>query len=230
MLADVRGVNGGRGRPEHAVLRQQLGRRAAVGALARLVLRGLLGDVHVQRPGHPVLADGRLDDDVQLLGGHRAHGVDRGGHPEVVVVLHHADPVRPALRVLVVEPPLHPLQRHVDAAAQVAGVEQREPDAGGAGGLAQRLSHRVRVAVPGAAGAVVQVVELPHAGDPGERHLGVHGGGELGIRVRVELVRERVHPVPPRPERAAAAVGPATQSPVEGVRVRVGEARQHQPR
>src|SRR3954471_14704808 len=84
-----------------------------------------------------------------------------GRHPEPLVVAHHADAVGPALGVLVVEPALDTLERHVDAAAQVAGVEQGEPDAGGPARLAQRLPHRVGVAVAGPARTVVQVVELP---------------------------------------------------------------------
>ncbi len=42
------------------------------------------------------------------------------------------------------------------------------------------------VGVPGAAGGVVQVVELPDARDPGQRHLGVGGAGEREVRVGVQ--------------------------------------------
>ena len=66
-------------------------------------------------------------------------------------------------------------------------------------------------------GAVVQVVELADAGDPGQRHLGVHGGarpgrsrGRGGRRRRTSRSRQ-VQNVPPPAVRAAA------QRAVEGV-------------
>jgi hypothetical protein len=182
-----------------------------------------------QRPGDAVLADRGLDDEVELLGRDRPHRVHGGGHPEPVVIAQHADPVRPGLGVPVVEPSLHTFQRNVDPAAQVAGVQQGQPDPGRPRGVAQRLTHRVGVPVAGAAGAVVQVVELPDRGHPGEGHLGVHGGRQPPVGVRVEAIGQRVHPIPPAPEGAELTVGAPTQGPVEGVRVGVGEAGQDQP-
>ena len=54
-------------------------------------------------------------------------------------------------------------------------------------------AHGVRVGVAAAAGRVVQVVELADAGDAGERHLGVDGGGQRAVAVRVERARRRAY-------------------------------------
>ena len=139
------------------------------------------------------------------------------------------DPLGPAADVAVAEAKLRPGQRlvpgGVEPAGQVAGVQQRQPDAGVRGGLAQRLRHRVLVGVPDAARRVVQVVELADRGDAGQGHLGVRRTGEREVGVRVEPGGDRVHRVAPGPEGPAAAMGPATQRPVEGVAVGVGEAR-----
>ena len=69
----------------------------------------------------------------------------------------------PGVRVAVAEPPLHALGRPADPGGEVAGVQQRDPDPGLAGGRDQRVRHRVRVVVRRAARAVVQVVELADA-------------------------------------------------------------------
>ncbi len=76
--------------------------------------------------------------------------------------------------------------------------------------------------MPRPAPIMMQVVELADAADAGQRHLRVHGGREREIAVRVEPVRDLVHPLAPRPERASGRLGDATQRPVERVRVGVG--------
>ena len=93
----------------------------------------------------------------------------------------------------------------------------------------QRQPHRVRVVVAAAARRVMQVVELADRGVTGAQHLQVGGKGQLPQPVRVQPAGEFVHPVAPGPERAAAVVGAAAQRPVEGVRMRVGEAGHDQP-
>ena len=110
-----------------------------------------------------------------------------------------------------------------EAAGQVAGVEQRHPQAGLGGRLDQGPAHRVGVGVGPPARLVVQVVELAHAAHPGQRHLGVHGAGQPEVAVGVEPGRDLVHPLAPGPERAAVRLGDGAQGAVEGVRVRVGE-------
>lgn len=69
---------------EDAVLGEELGRGAAVGLAAGVVLGGLLGQVDVQ--GCPALlrpsGHGR-----QLPGGHGPYGVDRGPDPCVIPFL-----------------------------------------------------------------------------------------------------------------------------------------------
>ena len=176
-------------------------------------------------PGH---------DRVHVLRRHRADRVDgragpgvRGEHA-VVVRAERLGPGRPPRSVAVAEPDLRAGQRQhpglVEAAGQVAGVEQGDPQARLGGRLDQGVTHRVRVGVGRPVRLVVQVVELAHAGDPGQRHLGVDGAGQGEVAVRVEPGGDLVHPLAPGPERAAVRLGGAAQGAVEGVRVRVGEA------
>ena len=210
---------------------EQLGRGHAVEAQAGVVLGRLLGEVHVQR---------------QALGGrgprrrcrsarHRPHRVDRrtDAHPPASARSACDPALGPALDGAVAEPALPLVQRGVPVGGQPAGevarVQQGDPEPGLRGRLAQRLAHRVRVVVRRAARPVVQVVELADAGDAGERHLGVRRPGQREVGVRVEPRGDGVHALAPGPERAAAAVRAAAQGAVEGVRVRVGEAGQHQP-
>ena len=94
--------------------------------------------------------------------------------------------VRPGRRRAVAEPQLRPCQSLADAAGQVARVEQRDPDARVLGRRRQGRAHGVRVVVRRALRAVVEIVELPHAGDPGECHLGVDRAGQRVVGVRVE--------------------------------------------
>ena len=136
----------------------------------------------------------------------------------------------PSLDVAVAEPALDRVERQVavavEAALEVARVEQREPDAGLVGRLAHRETHRVRVAVRVPARAVVDVVELPHDRDAGLHHLGEDGPRQREVRVGVELLRGGIHLLAPAPEVAAAAVDAAAQGAVEGVAVGVGHAGQ----
>ncbi len=115
------------------------------------------------------------------------------------------------------------------AALEIAGVEQREPDPGLPGRLHQRVTHRVRIVVRRAVGAVVQVVELADTRHAGQGHLGVRRPGQRQIGVRIQLRRNGVHALAPGPEGPAVGVGAPAQGAVERVRVGVGEARQHQP-
>ena len=110
-----------------------------------------------------------------------------------------------------------------EPAREVAGVEQRDPDPGLRGRRDQRVRHRVRVGVRRPVGLVVQVVELPHAGDPGRDHLAVGRPGQREVGVRVEPLRHGVHLLAPGPERPPLALGPPPQRPVERVAVGVGE-------
>ena len=148
--------------PERAGLVEQLGRGRAVEHLAGEVLAVLLGQVHVERQ----VARG-LDDLGQVLAPDRPHRVDRRTEPHPVglgAARRHA--LGPRLDGAVAEPALAGVQLDVAAAVEptleVAGVEQRQPDAGLVGGLAHGETHGVRVAVGVAARAVVDVVELPH--------------------------------------------------------------------
>ena len=167
--------------------------------------------------------------------GHRAHRVERRADEYAAVARRRccSASTRSAQRVdrAVAEPLLRPVASGApsDAGAEIAGVEQGEPDAGVRGRVDQGLAHRVRVGVRPAAGVVVQVVELADRGDAGQRHLGVHrrgpapgsgrgqpsGGARTSARARSRTM--------PRSRWVRAA-----QRPVEGVRVGVGQARDHQ--
>ena len=176
-----------------------------------------------------------LTDDGEVVAGHRTHRVHGRTDPHRVVVLRQAgDPLGPRLGRAVGEPLLHLVERQVaaggQAAGEVAGVEQRDPDAGLPRRADQRLPHQVRVVVAPAARGVVHVVELPHHGVAGEHHLGEHRLGQRVVGVGVEAVRHGIHRVAPRPEVAAVVVGASAQGTVEGVAVPVGQARQHHAR
>ena len=214
-LGQVGRVHGGGPRPEHAFRGEQAGRGEPVAAEARGVLGGLLREVHVQGA-----ALGGLRDDGERVAGHRPHRVH--GHP-----VGARGPFGPGVDVAVAEAQLGAFQRGVEAAREVAGVEQGEADARVGRGGAQGGPHGVRFGVRHAAGAVVDVVELGDGRDPGQRHLGVRGGGQGPVGVGVEAGGDGVHRLPPGPERAATAVRAPAQRPVERVAVRVGEPGQH---
>lgn len=77
-------VDAGGARPEDAVEGEELGRGASVDFQARLVLGGLLRQVHMQR-GPPLL--GPPGHGRQLVGGHGPYGVDGGTDPRVIPFL-----------------------------------------------------------------------------------------------------------------------------------------------
>ena len=122
-------------------------------------------------------------------------------------------------RVAVAEAPLRTVgqRRAVEARAQVAGVQQREPDACVGGGGDQCLAHVVRVGVGPSAGTVVQVVEFADRGDSRQRHLGVHRAGKLEVALRRQSSGDAIHQLAPRPERAAAALRVGPQCAVKRV-------------
>ena len=124
------------------------------------------------------------------------------------------------------EPQLHPLELPVEPALQIARVEQCDPDAGAGGGGDQDLAHRVRIAVRHAAGPVVQIVELPHRRDAAQGHLGEQRLSEVEVALGIEALGDGVHLLPPCPEVARTGLGPASERPVERVRMNVGEPRE----
>jgi hypothetical protein len=158
--------------------------------------------------------------------GRAGHGVR--GEQAAVVRVQCLGPGRPPPSVAVAEPDLRAGQRQhpgrVESAGQVTGIEQGDPQARLGGRMDQGAPHRVRVGVGHPVRLVVYVVELAHAGNPGQRHLGVHGAGQGEVAVRVEPAGDLVHPLAPGPERAAIRLGGAAQGAVEGVRVGVGQA------
>ena len=230
-------VHGRRPRAEHPVVVQHPGRRRAVRLQARVVLRRLLRDVHVQRCCRPTSRRPWRSWSAR----HRPHRVRSGADHDVVGA---GRPSRSAV-ARAAQPSASPSPKRdctpssgcTDATGEVAGVQQRDADAGVAGRLDQRQPHRVRVVVRRAARCVVQVVELADAGDSRERHLGEDRPGQPAVGVRVEPRRRRrtsarrhVQKEPPgSPPDPARRLRAAAQRPVEGVRVRVGQAGEHQP-
>ena len=134
------------------------------------------------------------------------------------------DPVGPRPDAAVAVAELRALGRHPEAGGEVERVEERDPDAGLPGRLDQHVAHLVGVGVGRAVRAVVDVVELAHARDPGRRHLAVRRSRQGEVGVRVEPRGDGVHLVAPGPEGAALALGAAAERAVEGVAVGVGEA------
>ena len=126
VVGQVGGVHDRRARSEQPLVVEQPGRRDAVRRQAGLVLGDLLGEVDVQR--RPAA------EHVQLVARHGPHRVDRGRAV--------ADALGPPLRGPVAVAQLDALGRGAEAAADVAGVEQRDPDAGLGGGRPQRVAHR----------------------------------------------------------------------------------------
>ena len=227
----MRRVHGRCGRAEQALGGEQPGRGEPVGGEARGVLGGLLGEVDVQRA-----AARRLVHDGQRRTRYRPHRVRRHPDPQPRSVAQRRDPLRPRVGGAVGEPALHAVDRTaVHVRGEVAGVEQGEPDPGLGGGLCQGVAHRVRVGVRAPVRAVVQVVELPHRRDAGQRALGESGAGQGEVGVGVEPGGDGVHALAPGPERACpnsidTVVGAPAQRPVKGVGVGVGEAGQHDAR
>ena len=175
-----------------------------MGFEAGLVLGALLGEVEVQRAAARELDDGR-----DLVRGTARTRVDRGADLRALDAADTRSAQRAASPSL--KRALRVVGRFAEAAREVAGVQQREADAGLVRGRDQRV-------------AEVQVVELADGRDAGREHLGVGALGQLEARVGRHRRRERVHVLAPRPEAAAAALGPAAQRALERVRVRVGEA------
>ena len=95
LVGEVGVVDAGGARPEHAVVGEEPGGRAAVGGPAGVVLGGLLGQVHVQR-GPPLLGPPRHGR--QLVGGHGPYGVDGRPDPCVIPFLEKLNSVRPRRR------------------------------------------------------------------------------------------------------------------------------------
>ena len=211
---DVDGVHRGQIGTEDALAVEELGRRAALHRLALLELGGLLGEVHVQRR---VAFAGVRGDYAHRLGVDRADAVDGGrdAHPGAIGQV--VDASRPGVGVTVAEGDLLQLEGPaVHAAAQVAGVDQRDPDPLLGGGVDQGLPQLVAMAV--------EVVELADGGDAGLEHLAEDKAAVLEVVGRVPL-GVAVHALPPLPEVAAARLDLAPEQALERVAVDVGEAR-----
>ena len=206
------------------LIAEQTHRRAGVGRHRFLDLPALLLHVHVERQP-PAARFG-----VQRLDLDEAHGADAvGDHPqrlgrpletagETIDLL----PVLPQVERR--EPRLGRLQRPADPARRVVRLQQDDPDADLRGRLQHDLVERV---VPVA--IVMEVVELAYGGDAGVAHLGEGLGTGPAELSAVERADQRVHRLAPAPEAAgsrAELFAGAAQPALEGMRVRVDEARE----
>ena len=217
-------MDGCRQRAEGGGLVEDLRRSQAVRREAGVVLGDLLGEVDVE--GSSL---GRRDERGQLVARDRPDRVDGGPDPRVVGLLEARDPGRPGLGAAVVVPHLGTLGRLAEARAEVAGVEQRDPEPRTSRRLDQRVAHRVGVVVRRAVGLVVEVVELADSRDPGGDHLAERDGGQVEIAVGVQARCDVVHLLAPGPEGPPAPLRPPAQRAVEGVAVAVREPGDGEP-
>ena len=174
-------MHGCRVRPQRTGVREQLDRRAPVGGQTCLVLGRLLGHMGMQWP--PLYKCRDLGDPGRRHCPHRMDGRPDPGEPPVAPRLRAFGP---CLDASVGKPLLLRRKRCVDAAGEVAGVEQRQPDSGGERGLPQRFAHGVRVGIPAATRRMVQVVELTDDRHTRDGHLRVHRGSQTQVGVRVK--------------------------------------------
>ena len=220
--------------------RENLGRGGSVRLLGGFVLRRLLGQVDVHGPG-------QFGEPLQICRRDRTNRMDRGSHVDEALtwglngkfVGKGADeagmPVHVSVDRAVAESGLFGREFGVDAAGEVAGVEQSDADPRRGGRPCQRSFHCVGAVsgivarVPaGTLGAVrrsvlrvVDVVEFAHRGVAAGEHLGEHCARHGLVGLRVEFRGDGVHDFAPGPEGAAVAVSASTQHPVEGVGVRI---------
>jgi hypothetical protein len=137
---------------------------------------------------------------------------------------------------------VHPLQESLqlripetgDATPGVGDREKYEPDIRLFGGFCDSFRERVRVFVRLSVRPVVDVVELGDGRVAGGEHLTVGLLAHLPDGVRVEGLRQRVHPLPPGPEVVlrvvwVGALDAPAQPALEGVAVGVHEARRQGP-
>ncbi len=152
---------------EHVGAGKQLRGGATVRRCTLFVLGALFGQVHVQRQ---LCSSTRHR--IELIQRNGPNAVDRRTNSRRRVRLQGCQPSGPRFSAAVAEPFLNALQRLADATAEVARIEQRQSYACAVRGFPQRLAHGIRIVVRAAAGSVVQVVELAHGGEAGERRLG----------------------------------------------------------
>src|SRR5690606_20538795 len=128
LVGQVGGVDRGGVGAEGAAFVEQLGGGSVVAGQAGFVLGALLGEVDVHGGGGVAGPCGDVRD---VVGGDGAHRVDGGAEPGSLVAgveLLHA--VHPVVDVAVAEANLDAAHGGGEAAGEVAGVEQGDPDAG----------------------------------------------------------------------------------------------------
>uniref|UniRef100_A0A0S6YZH3 Uncharacterized protein n=1 Tax=Mizugakiibacter sediminis TaxID=1475481 RepID=A0A0S6YZH3_9GAMM len=230
LLGHVRGVHETPARIHLRVIEQPLHRPRVAHRQRVLHFAELLGDVDVDRP---LAGDLRRQHLVQRGLGHRAQRMQGDADAQ-----HRAFQLAQAFdqreeRVDRMAEAALPLRQRaaVEAAGHVQRRQQGEADAGLARGLDERQRHRLGRRVGAAVGAVVQVVELAHLRVAGLEHLRVELRGDRAQLVGADAAGEGVHGLAPTPEAvvvAAAALGQPGHRALEGVRMQVGHARQHE--
>ena len=199
MPIGVRRVHDRRVRTEAARLVEQLDRTHGVLREALLDLARLLVRVHMQRQRVRCGVRAEL---AQGVGRARADGM-RGDSDTDAVAAQRLDLLEVLGHGLLAEP--------IDAAAEIAGIEEDERDTG----LGRRLSGRMGL-------LEAEVVELADRREAVGPQLPVDLDVLAADLLDGQRVRQREHPVPPRPEVTATVA--ASKCALERVAVRVDEA------
>ena len=119
----------------------------------------------------------------------------------------------------------------VESTGHVQHRQQGQADACFLRGFHQRERHRRRIGVGAPIRLVVQIVELADLGVAGFEHLDVELRRDRAQFVRADAACERIHHFAPGPETVAIArapLGEPRHRALEGVRVEVRHARQHE--
>ncbi len=114
-----------------------------------------------------------------------------------------------------------------EAGVRVEDRQQREADAGGAGGRGDTRSELAALGERLAVAVVVQIVELAHVGEARLEHLREAQGADRLEFIGPETLDEAVHELTPAPEAVGVRTAPfreAGQSALEGVAVHVRQA------
>ncbi len=209
---------------EDAVLVQKLDRTTFGLGEARLDLRGLLGDVHVQRQG---VGKREAPDVREPIGRDRANTVRRYPDPHVVVRCVARDQCldvgETSLELVVEEAQLRAGRRTTRSVASVDDAQEGDPEAGVLGGTDHGIAHDRTVCVRRSIRLVVHVVELADGQNAGSRELAVREKRDLVDRFGRERRRNAVHRFPPTPKVVRlvrrSSLGEPAHGPLKSVRV-----------
>ena len=107
--------------------------------------------------------------------------------------------------------------------------KQGQPEARGLRRRCDPHGHLRRIGVGRAGEVVVQIMELPDAGEAGLQHLDIGERGDRLDLIGAQPLQEAVHDLAPSPEavgRGAAYLSQSRHPALKGVAVKIGQARQ----